>query len=177
MNDPRITRLLASLDSTRSGLHAAVEQVPAARRQERPAPNRWSVAEVLEHLSIVQGRVAKVIETFVATAPESPQGAAHPPADYSALLATVTDRTRTVVAPEPTHPTAQVDAATAWSALVSGREEIKASLAAAHGHDLTGMSRQHPILGTLNGYEWIASLGGHEARHTAQIREIAEGLR
>lgn len=174
MNDGRITQLLASLDCRRRALHDAVERVPVDRRQERPAPNRWSVAEVLEHLSIVEGRVATIMETFVATAPESPNGAA--PADHSVLLAKLADRTRTVSAPEPLHPTAHLDAATAWSVLERNREQLKVSLAAAHGRDLSGLSRQHPVLGTLNGYEWIASLSGHEGRHTAQIREIAEGM-
>jgi DinB family protein len=175
MNDPRITHLLTSLDSTRRALHDAVARVTAARRQERPAPNRWSVAEVLEHLAIVEGRVTGVLEKFVATAPQA-TSTAQPPADYSALLAALADRTRTVVAPEFAHPTATLDATTAWAELERVRVQFKASLAAAHDRDLTGMSRQHPILGTLNGYEWIASLGGHEARHTEQIREIAEAL-
>ena len=51
-----------------------------------------------------------------------------------------------------------------------------ARLLAADGRDFTAVSREHPTLGTLDGYQWVASIGGHEARHTAQIREAAAEL-
>jgi hypothetical protein len=34
----------------------------------------------------------------------------------------------------------------------------------------------HPRLGSLNLYQWGVWVGGHEARHTEQIREIAVTL-
>jgi hypothetical protein len=39
------------------------------------------------------------------------------------------------------------------------------------------VSWPHPRFGPLTGYQWIAFSGAHEARHAAQIREIAEQLR
>jgi hypothetical protein len=35
------------------------------------------------------------------------------------------------------------------------------------------LSMPHPLFGPLSAYHWLAFVGGHEARHAAQIREIA----
>ena len=44
------------------------------------------------------------------------------------------------------------------------------------GMPLGAVQQPHRILGELNLYEWIAFLGTHEARHAAQIRELAATL-
>jgi hypothetical protein len=38
------------------------------------------------------------------------------------------------------------------------------------------MTRKHPVLGPIDLYQWILFVAVHEARHTAQIREIAAAL-
>jgi len=60
--------------------------------------------------------------------------------------------------------------------LTEDREALRAALAAAADRDLAAVERTHPRLGPLTGYQWVAALGGHEERHTAQIREIAAAL-
>ena len=42
---------------------------------------------------------------------------------------------------------------------------------------LGAVTDHHPILGEINLYQWILSVGGHEQRHTAHIWEIAEELK
>jgi hypothetical protein len=44
------------------------------------------------------------------------------------------------------------------------------------GWALETLSAPHPRLGSLNLYQWVVFVAGHEARHTAQIREIGETL-
>src|SRR5436190_23217620 len=50
--------LLNHLEQTRTALRDAVDSVPARHREQRVAPDRWSVAEVLEQLAIVERRIA-----------------------------------------------------------------------------------------------------------------------
>src|SRR5258708_12189513 len=60
MND--LTRhLLADLDLHRASVREAVDSVPVEWRERRPEEGRWAVAEVLEHLAIIEGRVARMI--------------------------------------------------------------------------------------------------------------------
>ena len=46
--------------------------MPADRRQARPAPGRWSVAENIEHLAIVERRVAGRLAGGLETARANP---------------------------------------------------------------------------------------------------------
>lgn len=68
----RIHELTSHLRIRREALHEAMDAIPAALRNQRPAANRWSVAEVLEHLSLVEGRVATVLGDRLIAAALSP---------------------------------------------------------------------------------------------------------
>lgn len=163
-----------SLGADRATLRAAVDRVPAAMRAVKPAPDRWSVAEVLEHLSIVEGRVVAMLGALIPTAPYA-EGAGRKPA--SALdRAPLLNRTTRVNAPDPIQPTGTVSVDEAWAALDRTRRQLLELLDTAEGRDLTQISRQHPVLGPLDGYQWIAAVGGHEERHAAQIAEIATAV-
>ena len=64
----------------------------------------------------------------------------------------------------------------AWQRLQETRAELRRVIEAASGRDLSGTVRTHPILGDMHMYQWIAVIGGHEARHALQIREVGELL-
>src|SRR6478736_855294 len=51
--DPRTAELSRRLAASRLDLENAVTSVPPAERSVSPGEGRWSVAQVLEHLSIV----------------------------------------------------------------------------------------------------------------------------
>jgi len=50
---------------------------------------------------------------------------------------------------------------------------VRQMLRAADGLALGQVTMPHPLLGEMTAYEWLATLGTHEARHAAQIREIS----
>jgi hypothetical protein len=174
-NDSTLTAIRESLAADRATLRSAVERVPAALRQQKPGPERWSVAEVLEHLSIVEGRVVALLGAMVPTAPQADASATEPAA-VVLDRARLQNRANRVTAPDAIHPTGTVSADDAWAALERSRAELLQVLDTARGRDLAQISRQHPALGTLNGYQWVAAIGGHEARHALQIVEIATQL-
>src|SRR3982750_3756815 len=64
--------VFARLDASRAALRAAVDAVPSDLRRQRPAPDRWSVNEVLEHLSLVEGLFARRIGDAVAAPGAAP---------------------------------------------------------------------------------------------------------
>ena len=61
-----LTEVLSRLDQSRSALRDAVDAIPAAMQRQRPAPDRWSAAEVIEHLTLVErifgGRIVNAID-------------------------------------------------------------------------------------------------------------------
>jgi hypothetical protein len=175
---PRTHEILTCLDSELSGLRAAVDTVPSERRCERPAPDRWSVAEVLEHLVMVERAVMKACARQLGAARESGLPAETETTSIRHLLPPerVASRERQLVAPEMLRPKG-IDAATAWADLERTRQQLRDFVMSADGLALGEVSFAHPSLGTLNLYQWLLFAAGHHARHADQIREIARQLK
>lgn len=170
-----LPELLAQLNEDRASLLAAVARLPAGLLHERPSSERWSVAEVVEHLSIVEPRVVKLMEGLVATAPPlSPNAFPTEPLRVSRRL--IMDRSQRIVAPPPLQPQPGIGAQAGLAKLDASRAELLTALERAYDLDLGAVSHAHPVFGLLNGFQWISFQGGHEARHTAQIVEVANAL-
>jgi hypothetical protein len=169
---PRTRELLEFLEAERRILCAAVESVAPARREQLPAPGRWSAAGVVEHLAIVEARVSARLAPVVerARASGGPHEMSTDPILPTLFIRGILDRTTRVHAPELAHPTGLgFDAA--WAALETSGRSVRALLGDADGLALAEMSAPHPLLGPLTFYQWFGFLGAHEARHAAQIRE------
>jgi hypothetical protein len=177
---PRIQEILTTLDASRADLRAAVDAVPAAQRDTRPAADRWSAAEVLEHLAMVEGRMARGI--FVKKIEEARAGGIGPERATSPVAPTfdpagVLDRTELRVAPPQVVPQGGKDLETAWSELTQIREGLRAAILSADGLALGEVIHVHPTLGAMNLYQWALWIAGHELRHVAQVREIADAIK
>lgn len=172
---PRIQEVLEYLDTTRTELARAVEDVSLPRREERPGPDRWSVAEVLEHLAITEKRVVRMMAGRIAAAKADGLSAEleTSPVLDSINRARVIDRSHRATAPDMIQPRSEDDAASVWSAMQQSRANLREAILAADGLALGEVTQQHPALGLINLYQWLIFVGSHEARHTAQIREIA----
>lgn len=176
---PRIQELVDLIATHRRDVYAAVAEVPEQLRERQPAPGHWSVAEVLEHLSRIEGRVAALLTAKVAAARAEGIG---PDPDTGSVVASflnierVTDRKNKIISPEAARPTGTLDAQASARALAESRAVMLTALQSADGVALGGLVQSHPVLGPLNMYHWVVALGLHDARHAAQIREIGETL-
>jgi len=176
---PRIQELLDYLELHSHEVREAVASVPAKLREIKPGDGGWSVAEVVEHLSLIERRVASLLTRQVAAARASCVG---PDTETSSVVASfanpggVTDRGRKIVAPEPVRPSGALDAASGQQALEQSRAAIVLALHDANGVSLENLVQSHPVFGPLNMYHWIVATALHEDRHAAQIREIGKSL-
>jgi hypothetical protein len=175
---PRTQEVLALLDHFRAALAQAVADAPEPLRERRPAPDRWSVAEVLEHLTLVERRIGQLLRGQIAAARAAGLGAER---ETSPVVPTVPvdrllDRSEPLVAREGTIPDARLGAEKAWATLLERRREVREMLLAADGLALSDVAAPHARLGPLNVYQWLVFLGAHEGRHTAQIREAVAAL-
>jgi hypothetical protein len=170
---PRIHELLGYLDGQRTILRAAFDDVPRELLEWTPAPGRWSVAGVIEHLAIVEARVARRLSERIANArtegcaTEDSCDPVLPTLDLTRTL----DRTNRLTAPAPLNPTG-LSAEAAWAALERAGESVRQALRSADGLALAAISMEHPFIGWMTLYQYFALVGTHEARHAAQIREI-----
>jgi hypothetical protein len=172
---PHLNTVLTALDDARLALRRATDAIPPDRRSIRPAPERWSAAEVLEHLSLAEAGFTTWISTGVEAARERGLGAED--ADRAPLADDIRNRLENRVnrrvAPERAQPKGVLDEGQAWNAILSIEERLRGVLVAADGLALNSVMVDHPTLGPFNIYQWVELMAAHRQRHVAQIDEIA----
>lgn len=168
---PRLTELLNYVDRETANLRDAYEAVPPDRRSVRTDPARWSPAEVVKHLVIVDRRIVQRLSGLIEEArsfPPETDASASLPAPLIARILDRSGRFKTSSAGEPV----DADPERVWEELMEARRELADVVAKADGLSLGRVSAPHPALGSFNGYEWLAFVGAHAARHADQIREM-----
>jgi len=168
-DDPTVRSRLIGLQSAREGLRHAVEAVQAEARDERPAPERWSVAEILEHLALVEGSVTRLLGRLLADTAAADLPGEVSPLDLRALM----DRGRPIQATQSSIPGGGLTWRQAWDELTDRRAELIRVLTSTEGIVLHRVRAPHFAFGLLDGVDWIRFVEGHEARHAAQILQIA----
>jgi uncharacterized damage-inducible protein DinB len=170
-------QLLTYLEQNRATLRAAVDHVPVSQRQLRPAPDRWSTAEVLEHLAIVEKRITGRLADAVTAARTNAAATTDDVAPFDEHFARrLLNRELRVTASQASEPTGTLDVDAAWSELEAGRTSLIDLVHQSDGLPLADPLAPHPVFGRLTFRQWIVFLGGHDARHADQIREIAGAL-
>jgi DinB superfamily len=160
---------LQYLEQTRDAVVAATKGLSEAQLKFKPAPDRWSVAEVLEHITIVEGAIySNVTENIMKAPPGAPD---RDTAKIDAqVFARIPDRSHKVKAPEQFVPTGR------WPAMDSLDQFLKMRARTIVFFESSPDLRDHvggqSPLGPLDGYEWILYTAAHSARHTKQILEV-----
>ena len=175
---PRTAEVLGYFAAQREVLRRAAAAVPLEYHTRRPAAERWSIAQVLVHVAIVERRIIKILGWKLEAArasglgPELESG----PVVLTFPLERVARRGEQIEAMPSVLPPDDADSTAAWTALSREQESLQALLATFDGLALGQVSAPNPVLGELNVYEWVIFLGAHEARHASQITEIARIL-
>lgn len=175
---PRLTELTERLAQRRRALLDAASAVPSDGWQTRPDDDRWSVSEICEHLHRVERGVAAVVAKRIAKARAEGIPAE---TETSSVLGTldrfrVSDLDRKLVAPELVAPTENPDRETAERRLADSRAALLAAIESGDGLALGDIRHTHLRFGELDLYQWILFVAEHEARHTAQLRNVARQL-
>jgi hypothetical protein len=160
---------LRYLSESRGGVVDAVKGLSEAQWKFKPAPDRWSVAEVVEHLALIEDIVTQNILGNIGKAP-APSADRDPKQVDAAILAKVVDRSTKFQAPPPAVPTGRWTPFVALEHFLDGRNQTVALLQSTA--DLRQHSIDHPVFGPLDGYEWVLAVAAHSARHTKQILEV-----
>jgi len=97
---------LQLLESTKKDVLDATRGLSEAQRNFKSAPDRWSVAECMEHIAAAEDFLRGLIIEKIMAAPAPPAGPDRDVAKIDAgIIANVPDRTNKVQAPEPLKPT------------------------------------------------------------------------
>jgi uncharacterized damage-inducible protein DinB len=155
------------LEDTRNALVDSVVGLTAQQWEFKPAQDRWSIAEIVAHLVIIEGRIHALIGRM-GEAPEPPPEWDQAEMD-ARILREVPDRSAKVQAPAVLCPTEAWSRTEALERFFKTREQTIQLLS---GPSLRGHVLPHPIMGFWDGYQWLVAVGAHGMRHTGQILEV-----
>jgi hypothetical protein len=97
-------------------------------------------------------------------------------AKEAALMERVTDRSNRRTAPETVHPFGRYQSISEAVQYFNAVRDETLRFASEEGVNLLlSRSARHRVFGPLNGVETLLLIGCHGRRHTAQMREAAEG--
>jgi DinB superfamily len=162
--------LLKHLDQTRQAFLASTSGLSEAQWKFKAGPDRWSIAEVAEHIAISETTLLQLVTERVLKSPAVPRD---PTAIADAkLLEGILDRTSKFQAPEVLKPTNRWATRDALVKDFVAARDNTAAYVKTTADDLHGHSAPHPVFKILDGYQWILLLSGHAARHTSQIEEV-----
>ena len=156
------------LAETRQGVLDAVKGLSDTQWNFKPAPDRWSIAQIVEHLAITE----EVVQTVFQKLPEAPAPSAErdPRQVDTLILAKVPDRSSKVQAPPPLLPTGRWTPQVALEHFLEYRQQTVSFLQS--GSNLREHVIDHPVLGPLDGYQWVLTVAAHTERHMKQILEV-----
>jgi hypothetical protein len=178
MDFSSVPEIYEHIDRTRARLVAAVEGLSEEQQAYSPAPDRWSVAALVEHLSIVEGNVARLLEKLLGKAEESGAGGAIPDAFDPVSIEEFVERSRGVKfeAPERIRPTG-LPLADSLARLSESRAALHALRPRVERADGRVLRFPHPAWGPLDLYQWLLFVGAHEDRHLAQIEALKQTMK
>ena len=162
-------RALQYLETTKKNVLEATKGLSETQWNFKPGPDRWSVAQVMEHIAASEDFIRGMVKEKVMMAPAGEPGRDVKKAD-EAVLAMIPDRTNKVQAPEPLVPTNRFG-----SPEGSMKHFVESRAATEDYLKTTAGLRDHVAdspLGKLDGYEFVLLIAAHSERHTKQINEV-----
>jgi hypothetical protein len=149
----------------------AIKDLSDAQWNYKPAPDKWSVGEIAEHIWLAEGLLFGAMETAL-KAPENPNWEEQTKGKNERVVQILTNRTGKAQAPETIKPTGKTRAE-----IMKGLAEVRAksvqfaetTQAALNAHTL---NHPFPVFGTLSAYQWLIYIPAHNLRHNQQIAEV-----
>jgi len=161
---------LKYLESTRQGVLEATKGLSPAQWNFKQAPDRWSVAEVVEHIAAAEDLLYGSITEKVMKAPPRAAGEDTKSID-TLVLSAIPDRSKKAQAPEPLRPTNRYGSPeVALKHFSESRDRTEDFLRKTD--DLRAHAADSPLGKKLDAYEWILFVAAHSDRHTKQINEV-----
>ncbi|HLH41963.1 MAG TPA: DinB family protein [Bryobacteraceae bacterium] len=165
------------LQQTRDGALGAVKGLSPAQWNFKPSPDRWSIAEILEHAVVVQERVLERLRAQIPQAPPPPPGY-----DFKQVDAIVIHqfpvRFLKFPAPEEAHPKGRWTPSEMQRRLIANCDRLAILLESTpdlRAHVLEGPPLKRITQGRLvwmDGYHWLLAAAAHTERHTKQMLEV-----
>jgi hypothetical protein len=162
--------VLEQFNSSEKRLLELVEGLTPAQWTFHEKPERWSIAEIIEHVTAVENRITRAISKKLEEPGKRPAAAV----EDSFLHSRITDRSTKFNAPEPVRPVGKWPDTSELMAEFRRTRVQTLAFASQTQADLRSHCIPHMAFGELDLYQWLIVLSKHGARHALQIEEIKE---
>jgi uncharacterized damage-inducible protein DinB len=163
--------LLQYFNETTNELEKQVAGLSEAQLQFKPAPDKWSISQCLEHIVLSERMIFDMAKASLTKAPQ-PERKGEVQMTDDNLKTTITDRSHKFQAPKELQPTGiYKDSKTALADFLAARQPVIDYIKKADAKDLRNHINDYPT-GVVDGYQGLMFIAAHCARHTKQIAEV-----
>ena len=166
--------IYAAMESEQAKFVNDVTGLTDAQANFRPAENVWTIAEIAEHLAIVNGGFVRIAHKLLKEAEAAGAAALTNWQMSGVLIGPEGQQPPPFAAPDRVKPQGSQpisDSLTKLAESLAGFHEIKARLSAT---DCSAPTFPHPAVGPLNVYQWMIVQGEHLDRHRGQANRIKQ---
>ncbi|HLM55185.1 MAG TPA: DinB family protein [Pyrinomonadaceae bacterium] len=171
-----VEEIFENIDGARARLEKGLSDLGDGGESFRPEPGRWTVAEIVEHLSITEGNVVKLCHKLLEKAEAGGHARAEDAPFPPTSLAEFAEQARQkFTAPDSIAPTGR-PLPESLAALRESRAALRALRPRIERVEGTAVRFPHPAFGPINLYQWLLFIGSHELRHLAQIEAVKQAM-
>jgi hypothetical protein len=171
ISKPERDQVVKYLTSMRDQVVSESEKLTDAQWNFKPAPGRWSVGEVVEHLALSESFLFDLQQKTVAGPAASAEQRAATKGKDEVIMKAIPDRTKKAQAPEPLQPGARLGSRAEILSAFTDRRAKTIAYGSTTKDDLRARVSDAPI-GPVDAYQWLLFSAAHSERHLAQLREV-----
>jgi hypothetical protein len=161
---------LTSLQASRKLFLDSVAGLSENQLNFKPAADKWSIAEVAEHIALAEGLIFQAAQGALQTPARAKMADARKTDEK--ILAMVPDRTVKRSAPEPLQPHHQYKSVAEAVAAFNSLRDSHITYISETQDPLREHFVNQPAFGDLDAYQWILLMSAHTERHVNQILEV-----
>ena len=177
-SDPKMTKeerdkVIKILLDSQKELMDMIENLTDEQWNFRPAPFKWTIGQTAEHIALGEGLLFQAVERALA-APANPDWETKTANKLQIIEGPMAGRSGRAKSPDPIQPIGKNMSRAEIMTLLKESRAKTLKFARETNADLKAHTLDHPfpIFGTLNAYQWLIYVPGHNLRHNKQIAEI-----
>ncbi len=178
MNYQTIDEIYAANGKIYEKLKQLVSNLSDEQANFLPEDEKWTVAKIVEHISMVENGMMRICAKLLKEAQEKGEtsdGKANITPDFLQKISGARDQK--FDAPERVHPEGNQTIAESLDKMDENHKTLEEMRPLFESVGCSEFKFPHPAFGPLNANEWLALLGGHEMRHSQQIKNLLEKVK
>lgn len=162
--------IMEYLEETEEALIEVTEDLSEEQMQYKPDAESWSIAEIIEHINMVENSMKSMINNKMNSDSESENVEVKMTDDQ--VIQLITNRSQKFKTQNQFEPTGEYTTADdAIKAFIDQRENITDWIKDSNTDMRSVVITDFPF-GPVDGYQTLLFMAGHTERHTAQIEEV-----